>query len=912
MFFVSGAAGLIYEIVWTRMLSYVFGTSTYALSAVVVAYMGGLALGAVLAGRVSDRLRSPLLAYAAIEVAIGALGGLLILILPHLSLVDRANFALFGQNFALLTAGRFIAAIGVLLIPTFLMGATLPLLSRAIVRSEAHLGGRVATLYGINTGGAVLGAFCAGFFLIKEFGLYGSEYVAVALNLVAACLGFVFWAMVRNQESADIEAKSAPVGEEITRGSSARLVHMVWAAAFLSGFVSLGCQILWSRSLVFTYAYLSSTTYCFSALLGVFLCGIALGSVLIAPLADRHGDPLKLYGLLLSLLGISLLVSLLTIYGGAGGNILGDPLSRETYELDFALAFANVILQTVFAIGIPTLLMGMSLPLAIKSAASVSQVGRDVGVVYALNTLGAILGVIATSFVLIPSVGLTFTFELFALIDVTIGVIVLLSRPAARRYAMAAIGATFALSLFTMLSVPLRGDLRAPIAKNLEQIYYREGPVATIAVYETQSSARYVFVDQASVAGTSQTMLTDQKSLAHIPMCIVRAAKAALTVGFGSGGSSYSYLRHSSLEKVHCVEIAPEIVAAASYLGASNHRFLEHPDPRYRIIFDDARAYLQYTDETYDIIATDCTDLRYKSNANLYDLEFFMHSRARLNPGGVVVVWMPLGGLSEDLFLMTLRTFYRAFPEMAVFYMNNEATHYVLLVGWRDEMEIDFELFQQRLTEPNVLADLAEIHLENPYKLLSTFVTAGPQLASLLGEGDLNTEEHPLLEFRGPLEGWDSQAMLKNLDLLMRHRANPMDWVRQGSITEEERARFAAYQRAMPLILQGHFESKRRRYIEASKWYTRALALTPDDRSLQALLNFPKLRHRGRQGDVQALTELAQCMLVQGRREAARQAIEDALQALSASTEMSQVRKAAWSKELRTWQARLEANSTVE
>ena len=150
--------------------------------------------------------------------------------------------------------------------------------------------------------------------------------------------------------------------------------------------------------------------------------------------------------------------------------------------------------------------------------------------------------------------------------------------------------------------------------------------------------------------------------------------------------------------------------------------------------------------------------------------------------------------------------------------------------GWRDEMEIDFELFQERLTEPNVrLRTLTEIHLENPYKLLSTFVTAGPQLASLLGEGDLNTEEHPLLEFRGPLEGWDSQAMLKNLDLLMRHRANPMDWVRQDSITEEEGVRLAAYQRAMPLILQGHFESKRRKYIEASKWYTRALALTPDE-----------------------------------------------------------------------------------
>ena len=676
--------------------------------------------------------------------------------------------------------------------------------------------------------------------------------------------------------------------------------------------MSLGCQILWSRSLVFTYAYLSSTTYCFSALLGVFLCGIALGSVLIAPLADRHGDPLKLYGLLLSLLGISLLVSLLTIYSGAGGNILGNPLSRETHELDFGLAFANVILQTVFAIGVPTLLMGMSLPLAIKSVSSVFAVGRDVGVVYALNTIGAILGVIATSFILIPSIGITFTFELFALIDVTIGVIVLLSRPAARRYALTAIGATLAFGLFAMLCVPLRGDLRAPIAKNLDQIYYREGPVATIAVYQTQSGARYVFVDHASVAGTSQTMFTDQKSLAHIPMCIVPDPKAALTVGFGSGGSSYSYLRHSCLEKVHCVEIAPEIVAAASYLSASNYHFLEHPDSRYKIIFDDARAYLQYTDETYDIIATDCTDLRYKSNANLYDLEYFMHSRARLNPGGVVVVWMPLGGLSQELFLMTLRTFYRAFPEMAVFYMNNEATHYVLLVGWRDKMEIDFKLFQQRLTEPSVLADLAEIHLDNPYKLLSTFVTAGPQLATLLGEGALNTEEHPLLEFRAPLEGWDSQSILKNLDLLMHHRANVLDWVRRDSMTEEERASFVAYQGAMPLILQGHFESKRRRYIEASKWYTRALTITPDDRSLQALMDFPKLQTRGRQGDIDALTELARCMVVQGRVQAAQQALDDALQALSESAEMSEARKAALSKELRSWLVRLGANSTVE
>ena len=430
---------------------------------------------------------------------------------------------------------------------------------------------------------------------------------------------------------------------------------------------------------------------------------------------------------------------------------------------------------------------------------------------------------------------------------------------------MAIGGLTLATFALTAWIVPFGGGFRHAATRHLHEIYYDEGPVATIGVYEDALEDRYVHVDGHGVAGTSMAMQTDQKSLAHLPMMLVKRPTRALTVGFGSGGASYSFLLHPELKHVDAVEIAPEILGAADHLHRTNHNFLADKDPRYRLIAEDARAYLQYTSVKYDIIATDCTDLRYKLSANLYDREYFEVARHALSPNGVVVVWMPLGGLSDTLFRLTLRTFMRVFPDTAVFYMHNVATEYVLLVGWHDEMRIDYTVFQKRLRNPRVRADLAEIRLDNPLKLLATFVTAGGGLAQFVGQGQLNTQDRPILEFEAPRHGYNDDAILHNLGRLFAHRDSPLNWLVPGSMSPAEKQRFIVYQTATPVIVQGLIHERRGNYHDALRSFRRAQALTPEDRGLAELMSFPRLQRWAERGHVDSALTLASLMAEQGQ-----------------------------------------------
>ena len=861
MFLASGAAGLIYEITWTRLLSYVFGTGTYALSAVVVAYMGGLALGAGVAGRRSDRITHPLLVYAALEVGIAFCGVLLPYLLQNLSVIDSLTYALGGGNFLLLTTGRFFASIGVLLLPTALMGATLPILAAATVETNEHLGRRVALLYSINALGAVAGALAAGFLLIPEFGMGGTTHVAIGLNIASALVTFMLWFMGTRRPSTENIPETLP---NTTLPRSGLLVVSVAAA----GFASLGCQILWYRSLPFTFEFLSSTTYCYSALLGVFIAGLALGGGLAAFMADRQARPTQLYGTTLLLIGLSIMVSLVTLLGGAGGNVFGFPLEEGSQDLNLRLAAANIIAQTALVIGVPTLLMGMALPLAVRAFATVQKVGAQVGNLYAVNTLGGIVGILLVTFLLIPTVGVTTSIQLMAILYLCFGFAILFQERAKRT--MVTMGVLSLLIVIGMAwVVPFGGGFRHIATAGMQEIHYQEGPVATIGVYEDVLKERYVHVDGHGVAGTPTMMQTDQKSLAHLPMMLVDGAQRALTVGFGSGGASYSFLQHPELERVACVEIAPEIQNAAPHLEAANHNFLEEPDPRYHFIEEDARAYLQYTDVKYDIIATDCTDLRYKLNANLYDREYFEAARKALSPQGIVVVWMPLGGLSDSLFRLTLRTFKSVFPETAVFYMHNVATEYVLLVGWRNHVHLDFDLFKQRLSNSAVRQDLAEIYLDDPFKMLATFVTAGERLDQFVSDGPLNTQDTPILEFEAPRHGYNDDAIMDNLNRLLSHRESALQWIEPESISRSEREQFLAYQRAVPSIVRGLFQERKGNYLNALQLFRRAQVLTPEDRGLTALLNFPVLKKWADLGNVDSTLIYASLMTAQGRGEEA-------------------------------------------
>jgi len=903
LFFASGAAGLIYEIVWTRQLIYVFGSGLYAVTAVLSAFMAGLALGSFLLGRASDRLRFPLRFYAMLETVLASAGLLLPLALQQMDRVDGWAYGRFGQNFALLTACRFTVTFFVLLIPTTLMGATLPVLSRALVQQGSRLGLRVGGLYAVNTAGAVAGAFAAGFHLLGAVGVRRTNSLAALLNLVAALGAYALSALL---ERAPRSREIGQAGERPERWAAAAEpgASLVLPGALLTGLVSMAAQVIWSRGLVFVFEYLKNTTYAFSAMLTIFLAGLAAGSALCGLFIDRFERPVRLYGLVIGLLGVSIASSVSVLHWGAWESLLPVPFSPATGGFRWTVAVGNILAQSALVLGVPTLLMGMAFPVAVRAIIPTREVGRGVGRLYALNTAGCLIGPLLACFLVIPHAGLTAGLLALAAVEAGLGLLIFWRASDSRA---SAVGFGFVCVLAfgaILLMIPReRGMQRVNPGERV--VYYDEGPMATVSVVKNNFGYNTIHIDGVGVAGTDPLLQTDQKSLAHLPMLLAENPRRVLTVGFGSGGASYSYLLHDRLEKVHCAEICPEVLRAAPYLTDANHGFWRKSDPRYRLIFDDVRSYLRHTPETYDVIATDCTDLRYKSNANLYDVEYFRFSRERLRPGGMVVVWMPLGGLSLDMFKLALRTFHVVFPEMAVFFMDNQPTHYILLIGWRDKMEIDFARMKKRLAEPDVRADLGELSLDDPVKILSTWITGGEALRAYLAGGALNTENFPYLEFGSPRYGYAERPVLDNLASLVAIRNSSRRFLSPGGITPVELAALDRYERALPKIIEGHAHYRSLEIEEATRSYQEALAITPEDKSVARLLTFPELALGARLGSPWSWLMLGRSLQLQGRGEEAARCYRRVEEMLTSSKSDADPRKAAWLASARRWQSEL-------
>jgi spermidine synthase len=909
LFFASGAAGLIYEIVWTRQLIYVFGSGLYAVTAVLSAFMAGLALGSFLLGRASDRLRFPLRFYALLETVLASAGLLLPLALQQMDRVDGWAYGRWGQNFALLTASRFTVAFFVLLVPTTLMGATLPVLSRALVGqggASARLGLRVGGLYAVNTAGAVAGAFLAGFHLLGTYGVLRTNSLAALLNLVAALGAF---ALSLSTERAPRAKEISTAGEESEKLPAANrraepVASLVLLGTLVTGVVSMAAQVIWSRGLVFAFEYLKNTTYAFSAMLTVFLAGLAAGSALCGLLIDRAERPSRLYGLVVGLLGVSIACSVSVLHWGAWESLLPAPFDPATQEFRWITAVGNILTQSALVLGVPTLLMGMAFPIAVRAIISKGEVGRGVGRLYALSTAGSLIGPLLACFLIIPRAGLTAGLLALAALESGLGLVIFWRASDSRRSAIG-LGVLCALAFAGILLTIPRGRGMQQVNPGERVVYYDEGPMATVSVVKNNFGYSTICIDGVGVAGTDPLLQTDQKSLAHLPMLLAENPRRVLTVGFGSGGASYSYLLHDRLERVHCAEICPEVLRAAPFLTDANHGFWRKPDPRYRVIFDDVRSYLRHTSDMYDVIATDCTDLRYKSNANLYDVEYFRFSRARLRPGGMVVVWMPLGGLSLDMFKLALRTFHVVFPEMAVFFMDNQPTHYILLVGWRDKIEIDVARMKRRLAEPDVRADLGELSLDDPVKILSTWITGGEALRAYLAGDALNTENFPYLEFGSPRYGYADRPILDNLASLVAIRNSSRRFLSPGGITPGELAALDRYERALPKIIEGHAHYRSLEIEEATRSYLEALAITPEDRSVAQLLTFPELALGARLGSPWSWLMLGRSLQLQGRGEEAARCYRRVEEILASRKSDADPRKAGWLASARRWQSEI-------
>lgn len=859
LFLSSGISGLVYEVVWSRMLTYIFGATLYAISTVLTSFMGGLALGSFLFGFVADKAKKPLRLYALLELGVGISALLLPFALKSLTPLYQVIYTHFNTSFFAFSLIRFVVTFVVLLIPTTLMGATLPVLSRFFVRKRNSLGLNVGLLYALNTTGAVVGCFISGFYLIASLGISGTILFAAIINIAVAIIGLLLSIKFEKGEAEiGIKEPSAPpikAHSSLPSISSSEnvyskgVVKFVLFSYFVSGFIALGYQVIWSRSLVFAFDLLKNTTYSFTAMLTVFLIGLALGSAIISKFIDKQTNLLRLFAFIQILIGLSAIFSLFFILNKADAFNPLPPLNAAGDALLWYNAIFNIFSKSFIAIFIPTLMMGMTFPVVSKIfIINLKHLGEGIGKIYSINTLGAILGAFFTGFFIIPAIGIAKGLLLFAVINIVLGAILFIINknlePLAKKSYVLLCAAAIAI---VSIKTPKQAVFQT-IEPGEKLLFYKEGPLATVSVKMTRLGYNEIYVDNVGVAGTDPILLTDQKSLAHIPSLFLPNPQSALTVGFGSGGASFSYLVFDYLKTVDCVEISETVPLAADFLLDSNHNLLQLGDPRYRIIYDDARSYLKLGNKKYDIIATDCTDLRYKTNANLYDFEYFTLCRDKITDDGMVVVWMPLGGLSDECFRSALRTFYRVFPNMSIWYMNNQPTHYILLLGTKSPFTINLEQIQARLQRnKNIRNDLAELYLDNPYKILSCFVTDEKKLNDFLKGNLTNTENYPFLEFNSPKYGYGDKPALDNLNNLMKIREDVtgvLSPINNASLKKEAAEKIKRYEAAIPYIIEGH---KKYRLLELEKScenYIKALQINPDDASVQNLLNYDDIKRK--------------------------------------------------------------------
>jgi len=756
LFAVSGAAALIYEVVWTRLLTLHMGHGIAAASAVLAAFMGGLAAGAGAAGRFAGKLppRRALQIYAALEIAVGVLAILMPLALVAVRPLLAAAYA-DGDGGSLFAFVRLSTSVLLLSVPAACMGATFPIASRWMVRMASTAAQDAGGLYASNTLGAAAGAVLAGFALIPAIGLRGTTFVGVALNVIAAGGA---WMIARNyrleggdsgprRSAGTAAAKAAALQTKVTDSRPG----IAAAALGVSGFASLTLQVVWTRLLV---QILGPTTYAFSTVVAIFIIGIAIGAALGSRLANRIASPA--IGLAWSMLlsaGFALAAasavdwSLLTL-----ASIVAHP------EYQFSDVLRGEVLLVSGLLLPMTIAFGAAFPFAVALASGRDEtVTEHIGVIYAVNTIGAILGSLLAGFVLVPLIGLHLTIRLVGAITAVTAIAILIAAP--RRLTRIA---GFALAIVVLIGSALlpewdrallsSGAYKYAIAmrgSNLETaltagdlISYREGSTGTVTVRELTGTMSLA-IDGKVDASNAGDMLT-QRMLAHVPLLLHPNPKRAAIIGLGSGVTLGSALTHP-LSDATVLEISPEVVEASKYFENENHKALA--DRRTRLIVGDGRTHLMLGHQAYDVIVSEPSNPWMAGIASLFTREFFEGARDRLAPGGVLCQWAHTYDISNRDLKSIVATFLSVFPNGTLWLVGDAD---VLLVGSADPIDARIDGIAAAMQRPGVAADLATVGVQDPFSVTSLFVSEGEALKAWAAGEPLQTDDRNALEFSGP------------------------------------------------------------------------------------------------------------------------------------------------------------------
>ena len=835
LFFGSGMAGLIYQVVWTKLLTLVFGVTLLAVSTVLTCFFGGLALGSYLGGRWVDRRGGGFKWYGAAEVMIG----LYALVFLYLLSADTSVYVMVARRLGLgffgLSLLKFVLSAFLLFIPTTLMGATLPILSKALAHTRSRFARDVGGLYAVNTVGAVAGAVATAFVFIPSFGLsailLGTGLLNIAIGVVAFCLGRTHAADVIEHPAPEPEPGEPAVDGSDGGGLSRRFTTLVVWSFAISGFTGLAYEVIWTRVLGFM---LTGTVYAFAAVLAVFLTGIAAGSFVFSSFVDRfrsRGTLITLFAVVEALIGLSS-VALVRLYDwlpstGLYARIDATPVWSEFVYLNFLVPFVTLI--------VPTFLFGATFPIVCKIYSwRVEGVGSKIGKVYSVNTVGGILGSFVTGFVLVPFVGMQNTIVLLGLVNMAVGVAFVLANPyAAVRTRVAVTGAVAAAAVAAVVSLPANMPLslhRSFLANGEEIVYYKEGATATVMIaerpgYSYISSNKRLWVNGNRATAAYYEGLQINRFQGVLPMVLHPDPREILVICFGSG-TTFGTLSQFPVKMVDNVEIASTVVSGATHFKRENMDVLNNP--RARINIDDGRSFLAVTDRKFDVITEEPMHPALAGVVNLYTKEYYELARSRLKPGGIMSQWIPLYNLSVEDVRTMVRTFQEVFPHTTVWLANTD----IFMIGSPAETRIDYGRVMEKLAMPNVRRLLADIDLEDPVEFLGTFVMGEDRVREYASSAPVMTDDMPTVEFTGP-RSLNVNTISYNIGEFLKYREPvtlyldlPEGADRDGIVSALDR-KYAA----MRYNLVGRAYYADRNFRKAAEFFTASLRIDPTDRT---------------------------------------------------------------------------------
>jgi spermidine synthase len=783
-FFLSGAAGLVYQVAWGKALGLIFGHTAYAIATVLAVFMAGLACGSAFFGRWIKAQAQPVLIYSRIELLVAVAGALSLAGLVGVRWIYIAAYAHVGEMGPLLLAIRFFGAAVVLFIPTFLMGGTLPILVQGVTRSRAELGERVSQLYWVNTLGAVVGTLLCGFILLPALGLRLTVTVAVALNviagLIAAWVAKAFAEGAPEEKTTAKKTRERQIAAALPAGVTQRFLLILFGVV---GATAFAYEIAWTRLLAIE---IGSSTYAFTLLLAAFLAGAVLGSVVFQKVfARRRQVSVRTFSRTQTWIGVAAVASLI-LFRWIPSVI--PFLLRATHQ-----SFAGLVLAQMVTSGLTVLpvaaVFGFNFPAVLvllhgEKEEEDSRTAKAVGKAYAANTVGAIAGSLITGFLLVPWLGSFRVIAITAAVNLLLAVALECSS-LPRQVAVLAVnlgaGAlAMVVGFLPYFNNPARLSLSAALYGNTFQghltldeiaatndvVYSAEGVNDSIAVIRSDN---YVALRVNGKVDASTGDARTQLLLGHLGAALSHAPKRVLIVGFGSGMTIAAVARYPDVQRIDCVEIEPAVVRASPYLESLNRGVLG--DPRVNVIFDDARNFLLTTREQYDLIISEPSNPWIAGIATLFTNEFYAATRQRLAPGGIFVQWVQAYLLAPEDLRMIAVTLAPHFAEVTLW--RAEAPD-LLFLGRTETGPLEFERLRGLWQEKGLRRDFEAMDVHAPEGLVAYFLLDDAAVRKL-GEGSvLNTDDRTLLEYHAPRTLLAKDLFTENQAAIARLRTGPL------------------------------------------------------------------------------------------------------------------------------------------